>query len=67
MHKIFSRKSSFVTKCKRLYLIIIRIILTFVFDIRAELNLEVYKFDFLPTRILALHWGRAKGILTLFI
>ena len=56
-----------VTKCKRLFLIINRIILSFVFDIRAELYLEVYKFDFLPRRILALHWSKAKGIYTLFI
>ena len=43
-----------VTICKRLFLDITGIILTFVFDIRAELYLEVYKFDFLPRRILAL-------------
>jgi hypothetical protein len=43
--------SASVTKCKRLFLIFIRIILTFVFDIRAELYLEVYNFDFLPKRI----------------
>ncbi len=67
MHKTPGKKSFIVTKCKRLFLIISRISLTFAFDIRAELYLEVYKFDFLPRRILALHWVRAKGVFTLFI
>ena len=41
------KKVPLVTKCKRLFLIFTRIILTFMFDIRAELYLEVYKFIFL--------------------
>ena len=49
-----------VTICKRLFLDITCIILTFAFDIRAELYLEVYKFDFLPRRILALPWAKLR-------
>ena len=54
MYRMFNENIPVVTKCKRLCLIFSRIILSFVFDIRAELYLEVYRFDFLPRRILAL-------------
>ena len=57
MYTLFTAKGLDVTNvtiCKRLFLDITCIILTFAFDIRAELYLEVYKFDFLPRRILAL-------------
>ncbi len=46
--------SSYVTVCKRLFLIINGKILTFYFDIRAELYLEVYIYGCLPRRIYAL-------------
>ena len=52
--KINDRKNKDVTVCKRLFLIIKRIILTFIFDISAELYLEVYIFGCLPKRIHAL-------------
>ena len=42
---------AFVTVCKRLFLIIMGIILTFLLDIRAELYLERYIFVYLPNRI----------------
>ena len=51
MNRMSANWNVSVTKCKRLFLIISRIILSFVFDIRAELYLEVYNFDFLPKRI----------------
>ena len=43
--------TAFVTVCKRIFLIIKRIILIFVSDIRAELYLDSYVIVILPKRI----------------
>ena len=55
----------YVTKCKIINLIINQIFLSFNEDIRAELYLKTYNFDYLPRRIDALLCNKAKGIYTL--
>ena len=55
----------YVTKCKIINLIISQIFLSFTEDIRAELYLKTYNFDYLPRRIDALLCSEAKGIYTL--
>ena len=55
----------YVTKCKIINLIISQIFLSFTEDIRAELYLKTYNFDYLPRRIDALLCGKEKGIYTL--
>ena len=54
----------YVTKCKIINLIINQIFLSFNEDIRAELYLKTYNFDYLPRRIDALLCNKAKGIYT---
>lgn len=55
----------YVTRCKIINLIISQIFLSFNEDIRAELYLKTYNFDYLPRRIDALLCSKAKGIYTL--
>ena len=55
----------YVTECKIINLIINQIFLSFNEDIRAELYLKTYNFDYLPRRIDALLCNKAKGIYTL--